>query len=101
MPVVKNDMDDPWKIKELMRSKLISKLEGQSIADPKVWVESEEGQKLIEETKSEVESFLGYSLEESQKNNMLESLAAEIKWASKKDDGESELACDDPSSIID
>lgn len=106
MGTVSADKGDGWVIKDLMRKKFVQKLEGKNIPNPSAFVNSAEGQQLLEEVKKEVEDFLGYTVEEAHKENLNEDMAHEIKRASrssgdeKMKDGIAELECDEPDSVM-
>lgn len=106
MPTVQTDKGDAWVIKDLMRKKFIQALDGKNIANPSAFVNSAEGQELVEKVKAEVEGFVGYSLEESAKASLNEDLAHEIEYSSrtigdeKANDGVEELKADNPEEIL-
>ncbi len=86
-------------LRNAIRQKFIMKLEGKTIDKPLEFVQSEEGQKLLKEAQNEAETFFGYTLAEAKEEGLIEDLAHEIKWKSKKT-GEDEMTDCSPESIM-
>ena len=106
MGVVQASSDDAWVIKDLMRKKFIQALDGKTIANPGAFVKSAEGQELLQTVQTEVEAFVGYTLEDSMTESLNDDLASEIKYSSrtlgdeKNGDGGAELAADNPEEVM-
>jgi hypothetical protein len=101
MGTVSASKDKPWMLTNLIQQKFIEKLEGKTVNNPKEFMGTPEAKTALEEAQKEVEEFLGYTMEEVQKQSFIDNMMHELKWASKPLSGEEELQCDAPESIMD
>ena len=106
MGTVSADKSDTWVIKDMIRKKYIQALDGKTIENPSAFANSTEGKELYESIKSEVEAFVGYTIEAAQEADLTEDLAHEIEYSSrtlgdeKAKDGLAELNADNPEEIL-
>lgn len=106
MPTVQASKDDAWVIRDLVRKKFIQELNGKNIANPSAFVNSAEGQELYAKVKGEVETFVGYTMEEAEQEGLKEDLSREIEYASrtlgdeKAKDGTEEFLVNNPEEIM-